>query len=248
MLTLETTDPLAIAVASAIQTGDVDELRRMLDAEPGLAAARVVDERGVGRTLLHIVADWPGHRPNGAAAVAALSAAGADVNARVRHPGSTGAPETPLHWAASADDVAVLDALLDAGADIEADGAIFTNGTPMSDAVVFAQWNAARRLLDRGASTTIWQAAALGVLDRVRELCATSPPSPVDISNALWHACRAGQQTTAMYLVEQGGDPDWPGHDGKTPRAVADESGNEELTRWLRGQYRRRPAQPSADE
>jgi len=61
-------------------------------------------------------------------------------------------------------DVAVLDALLDGGADIEAPGAVFTGGTPMSDAVVFAQWKAARRLLERGACTTFSQAAALGLL------------------------------------------------------------------------------------
>jgi ankyrin repeat protein len=48
--------------------------------------------------------------------VAALVAAGADVHARFTGPHT----ETPLHWAASSDDVGVLDALLDAGADIEA--------------------------------------------------------------------------------------------------------------------------------
>jgi hypothetical protein len=47
-----------------------------------------------------------------------------------------------------------------------APGAMFTGGAPMSDAVVFAQWNAARRLLEHGARTTIWQAAAIGPLDR----------------------------------------------------------------------------------
>lgn len=41
---------------------------------------------------------------------------GADVNARFAGPHT----ETPLHWAASSDDVEVLDALLDARADIEA--------------------------------------------------------------------------------------------------------------------------------
>jgi uncharacterized protein len=110
-----------------------------------LAHARIVDRHGVARTLLHIVADWPGHFPNGPQTVATLVAAGAEVNAAVLHANSA---ETALHWAASSDDVGVLDALLDGGADIEAPGAAFTGGAPMSDAVVFAQWRAARRLLD----------------------------------------------------------------------------------------------------
>jgi ankyrin repeat protein len=49
----------------------------------------------------------------------------------------------PLHWAASSNDVVAIDALLDLGADIEAAGAIFTGGAPLSDAVVFANWEAA---------------------------------------------------------------------------------------------------------
>src|SRR5206468_5830800 len=141
--------------------GDVEELQRVMNENPDLAKARIVDERGAARTLLHIAADWPGHFPNGAATVGALIAAGADVNAPMIGPHS----ETPLHWAASSDDVAVLDALIAGGADVEAPGAVFTGGTAMSDAVVFAQWRAARRLLQRGARTTIWQAAALGLLD-----------------------------------------------------------------------------------
>ena len=143
--------------------------------------------------------------------------------------------ETPLHWAASSDDVAVLDALLDGGADIEATGAVFTGGTPMSDAVVFAQWRAARRLLERGATTTIWQAAALGLVDRVRELCAAEPPPAREtITNAFWHACRGGQQATASYLLDRGADLNWVGHDRKTPLDVAQEGGVEGLANWLR--------------
>ena len=63
--------------------------------------------------------------------------AGADVNARFTGPHT----ETPLHWAASSDDVEALDALLDAGADIEGDGAVIGGGTPIADAVAFGQWN-----------------------------------------------------------------------------------------------------------
>ena len=61
------------------------------------------------------------------------------------------ASETPLHWAASSNDVVAIDALLDLGADIEATVEIVRGGAPFSDAVVFANWEAARRIVERGA-------------------------------------------------------------------------------------------------
>src|SRR5712691_795414 len=167
MLSLHSDEPLAVAVGEAIRNGDIEALQRLLSENPGLATARIGP-----RTLLHEAAYWPGHFPNGAATVATLIAIGADVNARF-----TGAPtETPLHWAASSDDVAVLDALLDGGADIEAPGAVIGNGTPLADAVAFGQWQAARRLVERGARTTLWQAAALGLMSRVDEHFASDTP------------------------------------------------------------------------
>jgi uncharacterized protein len=235
MLSIQADDARALTLGAAIHSGDVETLQRHLRDNPDLATARVVDRRGVSRTLLHIVADWPGHFPNGSHTVAILVAAGAEVNARVVHPGPHGSSETALHWAASSNDVGVLDALLDGGADIEAPGAVFTGGTPMSDAVVFAQWRAARRLLERGATTTIWQAGALGLLDRVRDFCSIEPP-PVrqEITNAFWNACRGGQAATAEYLLDRGADLNWVGHDAKTPCDVAQECGDDNLTQWLR--------------
>ena len=234
MLSLQANDARAVALVAAIQSGDVETLRPLLRDSPEVATARVVDRRGVSRTLLHVVADWPGHFPKGPQTVAILVAAGADVNAPVMHPGPHGSPETALHWSASSDDVDVLDALLDGGADIEAPGAVFTGGTPMSDAVVFGQWRAARRLFERGAATTIWQAAALGLLDRVRDVCTAEPaPVPAQITNSFWHACRAGQLRTAEYLLDRGADLNWVGHDGKTPCDAAQESGNDDLVQWL---------------
>jgi Ankyrin repeat len=152
-LILPAVDPRAMALMSAIQTGDVAALERLLRDDPTLAVERIVHEKNTSRTLLHVAADWPGHFPNGARTVAVLIAAGTDPNAVCTHMAPHGARETALHWAASSNDVAVLDALLDGGADIEAPGAVFTGGPPMSDAVVFAQWKAARRLLERGATT-----------------------------------------------------------------------------------------------
>ena len=243
MLRLHADDPRAIALRAAIRAGDVEALQRLLREDPGLATARLLDAGGVARTLLHVVADWPGHVPNGAGSVAVLVAAGADVNARVELPGPHGSAETALHWAASSDDVAVLDALLDAGADIEAPGAVFTGGAPMSDAVVFAQWRVARRLLERGATTTLWQAAALGLLERVRSFCTAAPaPEHREITNAFWNACRGGHQPAAEYLLECGADVNWVGHDGKTPCDVAHESGGDGLIRWLQQNGARRAA------
>lgn len=236
-------DPLALAVTSSIQAGRVDELRGLLSNNPGLAQGRVIDGKGVGRTLLHLAADWPGHFPNAAGTVAMLIDAGADANAVVNLPGGDGAAETALHWAASGDDVAVIDALLDGGADIEAPGAVFTGGTAMSDAVVFAQWNAARRLLARGAQTTLWQSAALGLTDRVDvHFAAETPPSKGDVTNAFWHACRGGQREMAESLLKRGADLNWIGYDQRTPLQVARESGVAELVDWLMEQGARTAA------
>ena len=218
-------------MTEAIRSGTAAELEQLLREHPALARARLGDQRGQSRTLLHVVTDWPGHVPEAAAKIRALVAAGADVDARFTGPHT----ETPLHWAASSDDVEALDALLDAGADIEADGAVIGGGTPIADAVAFGQWKAARRLLERGARTNLWQAAALGLVDRVRdELDRTPPPAQDELDNALWCAAHGGQRDTAELLLDRGADPAWVGHDGLTAAAAAERSGAHELAAWLR--------------
>jgi hypothetical protein len=116
-------DPVAAAATSAVQAGDHDVLRRLLGEHPELVVARIGSE-GQSRTLVHAATDWPGHYPRVADTVALLAAAGADVDARFV--GSHA--ETPLHWAASSDDVDAIYALLAAGADIEAPGAVLGGG------------------------------------------------------------------------------------------------------------------------
>lgn len=219
-------DHLAAAVG-AIRRGDVESLERLLSESPDLAKARIDGQR----TLLHVATDWPGHFPNNAASVAVLAAHGAEVNAAFtgRH------SETPLHWAASSDDVEVLDALLDLGADIEAPGGVIGGGTPLADAVAFGQWRAARRLVERGARTTLWQAAALGLMARVEECFANDPkPGPDDITNAFWCACHGGQPAAAAYLLDRGADLNWIGYNGRSPLDAASRSGAAELVEWLR--------------
>ncbi|MET9609757.1 ankyrin repeat domain-containing protein [Streptomyces sp. NPDC006512] len=232
MPVLEADDPLAVAVTTAIRAGDLPELRRLLDAHPGLAATRIV-RRGPAageRSLLHVATDWPGHHPDTAEVIRTLVAAGADPAARF-----VGAhEETPLHWAASNDDVTALDALLAAGADIEAPGGVIGGGTPLADARGFGQWRAARRLLAHGARTDLHDAATLGLLDRVTALLAASPQPEGEITSAFWGACHGGQLSTAQYLLSQGADVNWIGYDDLTPLDIALTSTNTRLTGWLR--------------
>lgn len=222
-------------------------LRKLLDAHPGLAATGIRQEGEAAgtRSLLHLATDWPGHLPSAPEVIATLVAAGADPNARFVGAHS----ETPLHWAASNDDVAALDALVAAGADIEATGAVIGGGTPLADARGFGQWRAARRLLEHGARTTLQDAATLGLLDRVTAFveggteraeglagAESGPPDADDITSAFWGACHGGQLATARYLAGRGADLDWIGYDGMTPLDIAEASGAADVAGWLRGQ------------
>ncbi len=230
MVFIGTEEPLAVAAVSAIHTGDLTTLQRLLEQNPTLATARLGTD-GMSRTLPHVVTDWPGHYPNGAAMVALLIAAGADVNARFAGPHT----ETPLHWAASSDDVEVLDALLDAGADIEAPGAVIGGGTPLRDATAFGQWRVARRLVERGAHATSFDAAALGLMDRLRDYFGDRPrPDDPQVSDAFWAACHGGQSIAAEYLLDCGAALNWiPGWEELSPLDVAARSGATELVKWL---------------
>ncbi|MGH4017763.1 MAG: ankyrin repeat domain-containing protein [Pseudonocardiaceae bacterium] len=244
MPTIDTEDPIAVAAVEAIHHGDVASLRRLLAENPGLATTRLGDDGpdGMSRTLLHVATDWPGHFPNGSATVAALVEAGADVNARFRGPHE----ETPLHWAASSDDVEVLDALLDAGADIEAPGAVIGGGTPLADARAFRQWAAARRLVQRGAKTTLVDAATLGLMDRLTGYFVgpMPPPTQAEIDRAFWGACHGGQHRAAEYLLNRGADVNWvPPWEDRTPLDAARRSEVGELVRWLRS----RGAKPASE-
>lgn len=251
MLTIGTEEPVARELVAAIHAGDLAAVRRLLDEHPGLAGARLGDphegcDPGMTRSLLHVVTDWPGHYPNGAAMVALLVEAGADVNARFTGPHT----ETPLHWAASSDDVEVLDALLDAGAEIEAPGAVIAGGTPPTDAVAFGQWQVARRLVERGANTTFREAAALGLTERVEPpFTGEDAPTPDDTTQAFWYACHGGQQPVAEYLLERGAELNWVSTwDGLTPLDAARRSGADEVVGWLRGRGGKPAAELAAED
>lgn len=244
-------DSLAVAVVEAIRSGDLAALQQLLADHSDLATARIAGEDAnrerLLRTLLHVATDWPGHYPNGTAIVRLLLAKGAEVNARFDGPQS----ETPLHFAASSDDIEVLDVLLDAGADREAAGAVIAGGTALDDAVAFGQWRCARRLVERGAAFALWHAAALGRLADMEAHFAGKPlsrlypwgsgsgvgPPPDEVTVAFWCACHGGQQQAAAYLLKRGAELNWISPwDGLTPLDAAERNGAHDVAEWLRSQ------------
>ena len=235
-LRLSKNDPIAHELVEAVHAGEVERLLTLLGQHPGLGSARIVDDKGGSGTALHAATDWPGFFPRGPEVVAVLIEAGADPNAPVE--GSWHA-ETPLHWAASSDDVEVARALIEGGADIEATGASIAGGGPLDDAVGYGCWQVARLLVGRGARVDrLWQAAALGLMSRVDELQATAPPTHQELTDAFWQACSGGQLRMAQYLFSLGADlngtPSW-GAD--KPLDVADgvDTGRQALVNWLSG-------------
>jgi hypothetical protein len=208
--TIASDDPTALQLHSAVQSGDVDLVRRLLSEHPVLATARFAGPRGGTSTALHVVTGWPGYFPNGPDIARVLLDAGADPNALttprdsdIPGPGS----ETPLHWAASSDDVDVAAVLIEGGADLETpDGSI---GTPLDNAIGYACWHVARLLVSRGARVDkVWHAGALGMLERLDELLVPGV-EPEQVSQGFWHACAAGERRAAERLVQAGADINW---------------------------------------
>jgi hypothetical protein len=226
---------VAVELTSVIHAGEVDELGRLLAERPELASVRMIGRKGLEggwRTPLHVAADWPGYFPAAPATVVLLLEAGAEPN------DNTGGdcPETPLHWAASTDDVDVAVALIDGGAGLEAPGGSI--GTPLDNAIGYACWQVAQLLVARGARVErLWHAAALGMVERTQQLLAERPEAAGEVSAAFWHACAGGQRRAAEYLLAQGADLNWvPDYAEGTPLDAAGSRGTrrDNVVSWLR--------------
>lgn len=237
-------EPIADEFALAIRAGDLDVVARLVAAHPHLPVTRFVSRDGSSRTALHVITDWPGYFPRGPEMVGLLVDAGADPNAAASGSGGTGrggtggAAETPLHWAASTDDVEVAEALIDLGADLEAPGGSIA-GTPLANAVGYGCWHVARLLVGRGALVgSLWQAAALGDRRRIDEFLAADPaPSQDALDEAFWQACHGGQRRAAEYLVARGASVSGlPGYAGRTSAlevAGEPDTRRQALVAWL---------------
>jgi ankyrin repeat protein len=163
---------------------------------------------------------------------------------------------TPLHRGVASSAREAVTLLLDRGADINAVHAAGPGSSRGYAAAYFqpidlALWTGpfwglrgdfetARLLLDRGSAYDLVIAAALGDLDRVRQLL-DDDPRHIDTARpsgkrALSSAVEFGHSAIVRYLLERGADPNWP--EGSTaPRGVAlhaaSRKGNRELVELL---------------
>lgn len=218
-MTLPHEDPRAHALRTAVYGGDTATLEALLERETELANRVVLEADGTGRTPLHLLADWPGHRPRAEHTARLLARAGAEPNTAAFGMWHS---ETPLHWAASNDDLVLIDALLDAGADIEHPGSSIDGGSPIQSALGYGQWQALRRLYEHGAHVSLVHHAALGNTEAVTELLAGQTIEHEELGAALWNACRRGDALITRLLLRAGADPGWAAPwSGETPTDVA---------------------------
>jgi len=133
---------------AAIKSGELDELRSLLDKDPTLATTRSSKSHP---TLLQCLTLDARHVPHSVEMAKLLIDRGAEING-------------PLVACASVDNVEVAAALLDAGASIDGVGA----WSPLEEALYWGSDGARYLLLERGASIhNLRIAAGLGRVDSI---------------------------------------------------------------------------------
>jgi ankyrin repeat protein len=224
------------SAVDAIVEGEVVALRSLLLAHPELVRAR--STRGSEATLLHYTAanGVETHRqktpPNVVEIASILLDAGAEVDAPHQPGGSTG-PGTALglvatseHAARAGVQIALLERLRDAGADV--DGAP-GGWRPTEAALANARPEAAAWLADHGARVTVVEAAGLGRGERVAELFDGETPRRREL--ALIYAAMYGHVAVMEWLLDHGVDV--AAQDGQTALHLAAHGGHLEAMKLL---------------
>lgn len=81
---------------------------------------------------------------------------------------------------------------------------------PLYKAIGYSCWRVARLLVARGAPVDKpWQAAALGLRERLEQLLDGCLDNSDAVSQAFWHACDGGQRRAAEYLLARGAELNW---------------------------------------
>lgn len=199
------------AILRAVEDGDADRVKEMLEREPGLVLVRVRSDYEGGDTLLHRAdhqrAD-DGNDPHDPRLQVAqlLIDYGADVDAVGGRGNTVGA--TPLDAASWAGNVGMVRLLLANGADPDKGGPDGVDYNPVSTAVSHGRVDVFRLLAAAGARYGVHHTIRMGLLEETRAL--------LDADPTLLHRTRRA-------------DPRWP--EGELPLVLA--AGNPEIFHLL---------------
>jgi len=225
------------AAADAIVNGDVATLKRLLREDQELIRARSTLEHGA--TLLHYVSanGVEGYRQKTPRNIVEITdillRAGAEVDATADVYGggctALGLAATSVHPEAAGVQEALLEKLLDYGANIDQLSGGGRGGSIIISCLANGRPKAAEFLASRGARLDFAGAAALGRLDIVK----TSSPSDRELQEGFRYACGYGRKSVVEFLLEKGVDLAAHGGDGQTPLHWAVIGGQLEIVKVL---------------
>ena len=226
---LATDDPVAVEVTAAIHRGDTEALAALLRDHAQLSTS--ADRR---RLLLAHAAPRA-HRLARASSERRGDgrSAGRRGSRRRTRDSSVATPRPALHWAASCDDVDVLDALLDRGAGHRCRRSRDRRGHAIArcDCVRSVGCRASARRARCGDEALAGGDARIARprRDRARRTAGDRE----EVTEAFWAACHGGHRATAERLLAEGAEINWVGWDDLTPLDAASREGADEVVAWL---------------
>jgi len=207
------------AAADAIVAGDLATLKELLRDDPSLVHARSTREHR--STLLHYVAangveNYRQKTPPNAVQIAeTLLNAGADVDAVADMYGGNattlGLAATSIHPLRAGVQNALIDLLLERGAQLDQPGGAGRNVSIVTGCLANGRGEAAEHLAARGAALDLESASGVGRLDLVRGFFNTDgtlKPSATDaqMRDGFTWACEFGRTDVVAFLLERGMD------------------------------------------
>lgn len=226
------------AILRAVEDADVDRVRALLDADPGLVHVRVRSDYEEGDTLLHrssphqVEDDTNPDEPHLQVAQLLIDH-GADIDAVGGHENTVGS--TPLDAAAWAGRVGMVRLLLQNGADPEKGGHEGVDYNPVSTAVSHGRKEIFKLLIEAGAAYGIQHTIRMGMLEETRELLDADPSllNGTKKADPRWPkgevplVLAAGDRDIFNLLLERGADVYVRDPRGYTPLMAARSMGND---------------------